>query len=169
MPEEETIQVVMSKSFVVVNQDNALDAANQDFVIVRDAQENIRALLDKTTWQHENRAEILERAPTPISVSVSTTIEQAVRMTAKDLVLNPKLPGLIVLNQGTVVGVIPREQLAEQVARSVTRSGTGVLEGSPLGKLVYECPIDHQRIEVDYFDPASPPRCDAGHLMDPVD
>ncbi|MGQ9928666.1 MAG: hypothetical protein ACUVS4_17615 [Chloroflexaceae bacterium] len=68
-------------------------------------------------------------------------------------------------------------QVIARGARSVAIGGdvsgsviiTGRLEGAPVDLLFFECPEDHERTLVAYYDPQNPPRCSQGHLMKPVE
>lgn len=104
-----------------------------------------------------------------ITLEPGVAIESAVRMLAKDLVLHPDLPGVIVPTQGHLQGVLPRQALVEYASRIVTRTVGDRMEGAPIDLLFFECPEDGERKLVAYYDPQNPPRCSRGHLMKPVE
>lgn len=111
----------------------------------------------------------LTAAQPVITVEPEVTVESAAEMLAKDLVLHPALPGVIVQTQGHLQGVLPRRVLLERASRIVTRTFTDRLEGAPVDLLFFECPEDGERKLVAYYDPQNPPKCSQGHLMKPVE
>lgn len=104
-----------------------------------------------------------------LTVEPEETLENAVRMLAKDLVLHPDFSGVIVQTQGRLQGVLPREVLVEHASRVVTREIPVRLEGAPIDPLFFECAEDGERKLVAYYDPQNPPRCSQGHRMKPVE
>jgi len=112
---------------------------------------------------------LIGTTPRPIMVEPSATIDDVVKMLAKDLVLNPDLAGVIVQEQGEVQGVLPRKTIVEYASRVVTRGTVDRLEGAPVDTLFFECSEDHERKLVAYYDPQNPPKCSKGHLMKPVE
>ncbi len=112
---------------------------------------------------------LIVTTPRSITVEPSVTIDDVVKMLAKDLVLNPDLSGVIVQDQGKVQGVLPRKTIVEYASRVVTRGTVDRLEGAPVDTLFFECIEDHERKLVAYYDPQHPPRCSKGHLMKPVE
>lgn len=105
----------------------------------------------------------------PTMVEPSVTIDDVVKMLAKDLVLNPDLSGVIVQDQGKVQSVLPRKTIVEYASRVVIRGTIDRLEGAPVDMLFFECPEGHERKLVAYYDPQNPPKCSKGHLMKPVE
>lgn len=112
---------------------------------------------------------LISDAPGPIFIEPHVTIDNAVKMLAKDLVLKPNLAGIIVQEQGQVRGVLPRQVVVEHASQVVTRETADRLEGAPIDVLFFECPEDHERKLVAYYDPQNPPKCSKGHLMKPVE
>ena len=112
---------------------------------------------------------LLAAAPSPIFIEPDVSIEDAVEVLAKDLVLRPRLQGVIVREQGQVRGVLPRQELVERASRLVIRNIVDRMEGAPVDLLYFECPIDGERQLVAYYDPRNPPTCSQGHQMQPVE
>jgi hypothetical protein len=93
-------------------------------------------------------------------------LDRVAQKYGKDLELRPNLAGVVVIERDEVRGILPRQMIVSQAARVVTRgAGTSYLEGSPIDYVIYECPEDHERKFVDYYNPQNPPRCQRGHLM----
>jgi CBS domain-containing protein len=112
---------------------------------------------------------LLAAAPSPVFIEPNVRIEHAVRVLAKDLVLHPRLQGVIVRERGQVQGVLPRQELVERASRLVTRSIVDRMEGAPVDILYFECPMDGERQLVAYYDPGNLPTCSQGHRMRPVE
>ncbi len=113
--------------------------------------------------------ELLSQAPSPIFVPPETRLESVARTVAKDLVLEPRLAGVVVRERGQEVGVVPRKVLAQMASRLVTRGTADRLEGAPVDLPYFFCPEDGERQIVFYYDPQNPPRCARGHLMQPLE
>jgi hypothetical protein len=108
-------------------------------------------------------------APLSDSVRAPYVLDDVVRRHSGYLERWPNLPGLLVTyDEG--FRVLPREVVTKGASQVVTRGmNEGRLEGAPLDVLFYECPIDHERKLVAYYDPRNPPRCRLGHDMAPVE
>jgi hypothetical protein len=98
------------------------------------------------------------------------TLEEVVENHAKYLELRPNLREIVVTENETVVGVLPRNVIITGATRVVTR-GAGILrmEGPPLGALFFRCPEDNERRMVTYYNPDDPPLCSKQHVMVPED
>lgn len=150
-----------------------LEQAGVTFCVIQDEQGRLAGLV---TAEELRKADpqarldsLLTAVPSPISIDPDVRVEHAVRVLAKDLVLQPRLQGVIVREQGQVRGVLPRQELVERASRLVTRSIVDRMEGAPVDILYFECPIDGERQLVAYYDPGNPPTCSQGHRMRPVE
>ncbi len=112
--------------------------------------------------------ELIDPNNPALTVSPDASMEQVVQKHSKSLVLHAQIRGIVVQDGNKIVGVLPRQAVVEIASRSVKR-GLERLEGGPLTTLWYECPIDHERRRVAYYDPTSPPTCKNGHLMKRVE
>ncbi len=150
-----------------------LDQAGAAFIVLQDEYGGLQGPFPaETLRQAEGQVRLgdaLTGAPPPIVISSQMDVGQVTRMVAKDLVLNPRLAGVIVREEGRVLGVIPRTLLAQRASRLGTRGAADRMEGSPLDILYFECPVDGERRLVDYYDPQNPPICSHGHRMKPVE
>ncbi len=150
-----------------------LEQAGVTFCVIQDEQGRLAGLV---TAEELRKADpqarldsLLTAVPSPISIDPDVRIEHAMRVLAKDLVLQPRLQGVIVREQGQVRGVLPRQELVERASRLVTRSIVDRMEGAPVDILYFECPMDGERQLVAYYDPGNPPTCSQGHRMRPVE
>lgn len=113
--------------------------------------------------------EVARYAPEPESVKAPYDLDYVAQRHSGYLEKWPNLPGLLV-DTGQDFRMLPREDITKGASRVVTRGmNQGRLEGAPLDVLFYECPIDHERKLVAYYDPRNPPRCKLGHDMTPVE
>lgn len=113
--------------------------------------------------------EVAKYAPEPINVNAPYDLDHVARRHSSYLEKWPNLPGILV-KVGEGFRVLPREVVTKGASRVVTRGmNEGRLEGAPLDVLFFECPIDHERKLVSYYDPRNPPRCRLGHDMAPVE
>ncbi len=150
-----------------------LEQAGVTFGVIQDEQGRLAGLV---TAEELRKADpqapldfLLAAAPSPIFIEPDVRIDHAVQVLAKDLVLRPRLQGVIVREQDRVRGVLPRQELVERASRLVTRSLVDRMEGAPVDILYFECPIDGERQLVAYYDPRNPPTCSQGHRMQPVE
>jgi CBS domain-containing protein len=164
--------ISLDASTTVVEALRQLEQAGMTFGIIQDEQGRLAGLvtaeeLRKADPQAQLNS-LLAAALSPIFIEPDVSIDHAVQVLAKDLVLHPQLQGVIVREQGQVRGVLPREELTKKASRLVTRSIVDRMEGAPVDMLYFECPIDGERQLVGYYDPGHPPTCSQGHQMQPV-
>ena len=149
------------------------EQAGAEFAVLRDEQGGLRGPVSLEALRRaeaEGRlAEAWKEAPPPIVVRPDMRVDDVTRRLAKDLVLNPRLAGVIVQEGEQVLGVLPRSFLAQRASRLVTRGTADRLEGPPVDLLYFECPQDGERQLVAYYDPQNPPTCRQGHRMRPVE
>lgn len=100
----------------------------------------------------------------PVIVDADERLEHVAGETARELVLRPRLPGVLVVSKENLLGLVPRSVLAD-LALTASRSGADRLEGAPIDTLVFECPVDGERRVIGYYDRSNPPRCADGHPM----
>lgn len=151
-----------------------LEQAGATFAVLRDEQGGLRGpipveTLKKVKATESRLADMAIDAPSPIFAPPGISIDQVARLVAKDLVLNPRLAGVVVKEGDQVLGVLTRQFLAQSAARLTTRGTTDRMEGAPVDILYFECPKDGERQLVAYYDPQHPPTCSQGHRMQPVD
>lgn len=148
-----------------------LTQSQTPFGVIRDEKGQWLGIVTREQLQAAPKDAVLRQmiARRVLTVEPEVTMESAVTMLAKDLVLHPDLSGVIVQTQGRLQGVLPREVLVEHASRVVTRGSAGRLEGAPVDLLFFECAEDGERKLVAYYDPQNPPRCSQGHLMKPVE
>jgi predicted transcriptional regulator len=165
--------IILDSARTVAEALRQLEQAGVTFCVIQDEQGRLAGLV---TAEELRKADpqarldsLLTAVPSPISIDPDVRIEHAVRVLAKDLVLQPRLQGVIVREQGQVRGVLPRQELVERASRLVTRSIVDRMEGAPVDILYFECPIDGERQLVAYYDPDNPPTCSQGHRMRPVE
>jgi len=165
--------ISLDASTTVVEALRQLEQAGMTFGIIQDEQGRLAGLvtaeeLRKADPQAQLNS-LLAAALSPIFIEPDVSIDHAVQVLAKDLVLHPQLQGVIVREQGQVRGVLPREELTKKASRLVTRSIVDRMEGAPVDVLYFECPIDGERLLVGYYNPGHPPTCSRGHQMQPVE
>lgn len=149
-----------------------LTQSQTPFGVIRDQKGRWRGIVTREQLQaapEDVDIRQLTTAQRVITVEPEVTVESTVEMLAKDLVLHPDLPGVIVQTQGHLQGVLPRRVLVEHASRIVTRTVSDRLEGAPVDLLFFECPEDGERQLVAYYDPQNPPKCSQGHRMKPVE
>ena len=165
--------VSLDTNLTVAEALSRLERANSGFGIVGDKKGKPLALVSLEQLHATDKSapllSLIMDVQRPIIVEASVTIDDAVTMLAKDLVLNPDLAGIVVQDRDRLQGVLPRRAIIEHTSRIVTRSTADRLEGAPVDALFFECPDDHERILVAYYDPQNPPLCSKGHLMRPVE
>jgi CBS domain-containing protein len=165
--------ISLDASMTVAEALRRLEQAGMTFGIIQDEQGRLARLvtaeeLRKADPQAQLNS-LLAAAPSPIFIELDVSIDHAVQVLAKDLVLHPQLQGVIVREQGQVRGILPREELTKKASRLVTRSIVDRMEGAPVDVLYFECPIDGERLLVGYYNPGHPPTCSQGHQMQPVE
>lgn len=150
-----------------------MEQSGAAFVVLRNRQGGLRGPIAVEALRQANgdiRLEELGKPePPPIIVPLEMGIDRIIRIVAKDLVLNPRIKGVIVREKDQVLGVLPRRLLAQRAARLVTRGTADRMEGAPVDVLYFECPVDGERQIVPYYDPQNPPTCSQGHRMEPVE
>ena len=153
-----------------------LERAGAAFAVIRDEQGSLRGPIPVETLRQageqarDSRLEnALKNVPPPIVVPPQMNVDQVTRMVAKDLVLNPRLTGVVVREGDQVQGVLSRRFLAQRASRLVMRGTADRLEGPPVDILYFECPVDGERQIVPCYDPKNPPTCSQMHLMQPVE
>lgn len=105
--------------------------------------------------------ELIDPNNPALTIAPDTTMDQVVQQHARSLVRQPDIRGVVIHDGVRVTGVVPRQAIVEAASRGIKRG----LEGGPLSVMWYECPVDHERRRVAYYNPASPPTCKNGHLM----
>jgi len=150
-----------------------MEQAGVTFGVIQDEQGRPTGLVTAEELHKANPqaplSSLLTVTLSPIFIEPDVSIDHAVQVLAKDLVLRPRLQGVIVREQGQVRGVLPRQELVERASPLVTRSLVDRMEGAPVDILYFECPIDGERQLVAYYDPRNPPTCNQGHRMQPVE
>ncbi len=179
MPETQSVEQLISRAFVQVKADatvgealKALQDAQAQYIVVASTQNNPLSVIGVQQLRAANANEavgtFVQHMPALV-LEPNVPISSAARALAKDLVLKPQLAGVLVQAQGRAEGILPRKTIVDYAARNVTRGTSDRLEGSPLDVLIYECPVDHERQIITYYDPAHPPMCSQGHLMQPIE
>ena len=168
--------ITLETSTTVAEALRRLEQAGVTFGVIQDEQGRLTGLVTAEELRKADPQTQLDSplvaTPSPIFVVPDVRdvrIDHAVRVLAKDLVLQPRLQGVIVREQGQVRGVLPRQELVERASRLVTRSIVDRMEGAPVDILYFECPMDGERQLVAYYDPGNPPTCSQGHRMRPVE
>ncbi len=179
MTEAKQVEEALSSAFVQVNAGMAIDealmnlqAAQAQYGVVIGSQDRVLGLVTIERLREGDAnayVETLIDSGPPIFLEPNVTLDTAVRALAKDFVLRPQLAGVVVQAQGKVEGILPRNIIVERAARLGTRGVADRLTGSPLDILFFECPVDHERRIVVYYDPSNPPKCSQGHLMMPIE
>lgn len=151
-----------------------LEQARVEFGLVYDASDKPISLVSKEQLRQADGDESLNSfLPYPsglIVVELGETIDQVAQRYGKELELRPNLAGVVIMERKELRGILLREEIVSQASRVVLRgAGTSYLEGSPIDYVIYECPEDHERKFVDYYNPQNPPRCKRGHLMQIVE
>lgn len=171
--EAATPAVILDAEAIVAETLEQLQRAGVEFVVLRDAQGALRGpvtleALRQAQEEGWSKA-IWQEAPSPIVVPPDMSVDQVTWMVAKDLVLNPRVAGVLVREGDRVRGVVSRKFLAQRASRLTTRGTADRMEGPPVDILYFECPVDGERQLVPYYDPQSPPTCSQGHRMQPVE
>ena len=178
----ETVRDVMEPVVVLEDLEAAaaqaltLPEGQEAFVLLRDPDGGLRGPLAveevRRVFQERGPAglkELLSQTPPPIVVSPDVRLESVARTAAKDLVMEPRLAGVVVREGNQDVGVVPRWVLVQVASRLVIRGTADRLEGAPVDLPYFICPEDGERQIVFYYDPQNPPRCSRGHLMQPLE
>jgi len=164
---------ILENTMTVTESLKKLEQATATFGIINDAKGQLLGLVTVEQLRTANKDTSVQSLVTigahPIVLEPSVTIDDAVKLLAKNLVLNPDLVGVIVEDHGKIQGVLSRKTIVEYASRVVTRGTIDRLEGAPVDTLFFECPEDHERKLVAYYDPQNPPKCSRGHLMKPVE
>jgi hypothetical protein len=111
--------------------------------------------------------------PHPIHIEPDDAFDSIVQIWMDDFALNKDLVGIVVQQQGKVLGILLRETIQElsQVM------AVGRLEGTSKGRVTYKClkcprgskcPGGPERKEVTHFDRKNPPTCSRGLEMERV-
>ena len=102
-------------------------------------------------------------------VDVVVSLDQIVLYSAQSLVECPDMAGLIVENEGKVVGVLPRQTIRHYAQQIKTRGGDITeLAGVPQIRAKYfVCPKDKQHYKklIIRYDPDDPPTCPYHNLV----
>lgn len=108
----------------------------------------------------EARLQEISKLPT-FTVDADARLDQTVSFSAQTLVENPELAGLVVEDQGVVVGVLPRGTIRKYAQRIKTRGGDITeLPGVPQIRAKYfVCPQQDFRKLIVRYDPDDPPTC----------
>lgn len=108
----------------------------------------------------EARLQEISRSPT-FTVDADARLDQTVSFSAQTLVENPDMAGLVVEDQGVVVGVLPRRTIRKYAQRIKTRGGDITeLPGVPQIRAKYfVCPQQDFKKLVVRYDPDDPPTC----------
>lgn len=162
--------VRLDKNQTIAEALKRLEQEHLEFAVVQEVGNAPIALISKEQLHLANSDEpINSLLPYPsglIVVELGEMLDRVAQKYGKDLELRPNLAGVVVIERNEVRGILPRQMIVSQAARVVTRgAGTSYLEGSPIDYVIYECPEDHERKFVDYYNPQNPPRCQRGHLM----
>ncbi len=174
---EETSELKVTKVAEDQTAGRALDAMRSEgtkvLLIVDSARGLPKALLSRVELEQalpdSPLEEVAKYAPEPVGVKAPYDLDRVAQRHSGYLERWPNLPGLLV-ETGEGFRVLPREVITKGASKVVTRGmNEGRLEGAPLDVLFYECPIDHERKLVAYYDPRNPPRCRLGHDMAPVE
>lgn len=150
----------------------ALQAAHAEYVVIGSPGSLlgvISAAQLRAAANGDGSVETLIRNMPALSVAPDVPVSAAARHLSADAKRWPRLAGVVVQEQGNPKGVLTRQTILEHTTPSVMRGAGQRLEGSPLDVLRYECPIHQERTIVAYYDPAHPPRCSKGDLMQPVE
>lgn len=159
-----------------------LGQAGVEFGVVYKASGKPKSLVSKEQLRRADGNELLNSfLPDPsglIVVEFGETIDRVAQRYGKQLELWPNLAGVVVMERKELRGILLRQEIVSQLrqeivshaSRVVVRgAGTSYLEGSPIDYVIYECPEDHERKIIDYYDPQNHPRCTRGHLMQIVE
>lgn len=107
------------------------------------------------------RSQELSVLPVVPVVSEDADLDDAVRELAPKLLETRGLLGAVVLWNGKVSGILPRELIAQHASRLLTVRGFGyVLPGNPIvPPPLYVCPNGDYQQKVTFYDRHNPPRC----------
>lgn len=146
-----------------------MDKANTEYGIVFDAEENIVGLISKNTLTNSPNHDLeLLNVPLshPILIEPNMVIDDAVRMLAKDFVIDPEIEGVIVHKDDIPVGFLTRDLIKEHAKHLKTKSIVDQLGGPPINMLFYKCKSCLTRKLIMYYDPENPPTCRCGKRME---
>ena len=112
------------------------------------------------------RIESISKTPAFV-VDSETLLEQAVSFAAQTLIENPEMTGLIVEDQGKVIGVLPRKVIRQYAQQIKTRGGDITeLAGVPhVPAKYFVCPKQDYRKLIVRYDPDDPPICPNHNLV----
>jgi CBS domain-containing protein len=100
-------------------------------------------------------------------VGAEALLDQTVSFSAQTLVEHPEMAGLVVEDQGKVVGVLTRQTIRKHAQRIKTRGGDITeLAGVPQTRVKYfVCPEGDYKKLVVLYDPDDPPVCPVHTLV----
>jgi len=118
--------------------------------------------LENFSAKDQSLATLKAEMPTAIVVPSNHTMDLVVSALGDCLSQDPRIPGIVVVDDKTIAGVVPREIVA---AHKVTFENSAVRRGANLAgdpvtsARVYECPLKDYQTTVVIYNRFDPPRC----------
>ena len=147
-----------------------LARAGATFGIVTSSDALPITLIDSGTLPADRDSDLLIESISKTSVFIvdsETLLEQVVSFAAQTLIENPEMTGLIVEDQGKVIGVLPRKVIRQYAQQIKTRGGDITeLAGVPhVPAKYFVCPKQDYRKLIVRYDPDDPPTCPNHNLV----
>jgi len=141
------------------------------FGVVLDRKGTLTAIVTAETLRdagEEALGNLSRPVPSPPVVDATTPMWRVAEEFAVTLSQSPAIIGVVVRAGARIIGILPSDLVQSAALDSGARHGVDRLEGGSVDVLMFQCPVDHERRIITFYDRSAPPRCRRGHPMEPM-